>query len=152
MNGITIGGRSVRNHPSTTFLLPHVANYAENLTYVGKLLDNNPNVHIDFSARCDELGRQPYSAREFLINYQDRVYFGTDMPASTEMYRFYFRFLETFDECLIPPDYDGTFERYRWRVHGLGLPDQVLKKLYYENALKLIPGLEDDYNAIAKER
>jgi len=135
--------RLVRNHPQTTFLLPHVANFAENLPYVSQLLDDNPNVNIDFSARADELGRQPYTAREFIIRYQDRIYFGTDMPASVEMYRFYFRFLETYDEFIIPPDYDGTFERFRWRVHGLGLPDSVLRKIYSENALRLIPGLAE---------
>ena len=143
--------RLVRNHPGTTFMLPHVANYAEDLAYVGKLLDENQNVFIDFSARCDELGRQPYSAREFLIRYQDRVYFGTDMPTSLEMYRFYFRFLETFDEYFIPPDYDGTFKRHRWRVYGLGLPDEVLRKIYFENALKLIPGLREDYDAVVEK-
>ena len=140
--------RLVRNHPGTTFMLPHVANYAEDLACVSRLLDENPNVYIDFSARCDELGRQPYSAREFLIKYQDRVYFGTDMPASVEMYRFYFRFLETFDENFIPPDYDGKFDRYRWRVHGLGLPDDVLRKIYFENTLKLIPALREDYDSV----
>jgi hypothetical protein len=57
------------------------------------------------------------------------------------MYRYHFRFLETFDEYFIPPDYDGTFGRHRWRVHGLGLPDDVLRKIYYENALRVIPGL-----------
>ncbi len=143
--------RLVRSHPDTTFMLPHMANYCEDLAYVGKLLDENPNVFIDLSARCDELGRQPYSAREFLIRYQDRVCFGSDMPASLEMYRFYFRFLETFDEHILPPDYDGIFGRYRWRVHGLGLPDEVLRKLYFENALKLIPGLREDYNAVVEK-
>jgi predicted TIM-barrel fold metal-dependent hydrolase len=137
--------RLVRNHPHTTFLLPHVANFAEDLGYVGRLLDANPNVYVDFSARADELGRQPYSARDFLIRYQDRIFFGTDMPASVDMYRFYFQFLETYDEGIQPPDYDGTFERYRWRICGLGLPDDVLAKLYYKNALKLIPGLEEDF-------
>ncbi|MHC4717441.1 MAG: amidohydrolase family protein, partial [Planctomycetota bacterium] len=84
----------VRSHPDTTFILPHVANFAEDLAYVSRLLDENPNVHVDLSARIDELGRQPYSAREFLIRYQDRVLFGTDMPAggaeSQRMYRTYF--------------------------------------------------------------
>ncbi|MBT3375019.1 MAG: amidohydrolase [Lentisphaerae bacterium] len=136
--------RLVRRHPDVTFLLPHVANFPENLSYVSGLLDENPNVCIDFSARIDELGRQPHSAREFLIRYQDRVYFGTDMPASAEMYRCYFRLLETYDEYFITPDYDGTFGRYRWHVAGLGLPDQVLKKIYHENAIRLIPGLSED--------
>ena len=67
----------------------------------------------------------------------------TDMPASEAMYRFYFRFLETYDEYFVPPDYDGKFERYRWRVHGLGLPDKVLRKIYSENIIKIIPGLKE---------
>ena len=129
------------NHPGTTFLLPHVANYAENLGYVASLLDRYPNAYVDFSARMDELGRQPYTAREFLIRYQDRVYFGTDMPASVEMYRCHFRFLETYDEFFEPPYYDGTFGRARWHVCGLGLPQDVLRKIYSGNALKLVPGL-----------
>ena len=134
----------IQRHPRTTFLLPHVANFPENLAYVSALLDRCPNAFIDFSSRMDELGRQPYTAREFMIRHQDRIYFGTDMPASVEMYRCYFRFLETFDEYFIPPDYDGTFGRHRWRIYGLGLPPDVLKKIYYQNALKLIPGLRED--------
>lgn len=134
----------VRNHPRTTFILPHVANYPENLVYVAQLLDEHSNVYIDVSARLDELGRQPYSAREFIVKYQDRILFGTDMPATVEMYRFYFRFFETMDENFIPPDYDGTFGRYRWRICGIGLPDDVLKKIYHGNALRLIPGLRRD--------
>jgi len=132
-------------HPDTTFILPHVANYAENLSYVAGLLDENPNVIIDFSARLDELGRQPYSAREFFIKYQDRIIFGTDMPAnlesSADMYRTYFRFLETFDESFYAPDYDGTFERARWPICGIGLPEDVLEKIYYKNIIRIIPSL-----------
>jgi predicted TIM-barrel fold metal-dependent hydrolase len=142
----------LRNHPQTTFMLPHVANNPEDLAYVSRLLDAHPNVYLDFSARMDELGRQPYSARAFLIRYQDRVYFGSDMPASAPMYRCYFRFLETYDEWFIPPDYDGTFERYRWRVCGLGLPRSVLAKIYYQNALKIIPGLQDAVKANVRKQ
>jgi len=131
----------IRNHPRTTFMLPHVANFPENLDYVGQLLDRHPNVFLDFSARMDELGRQPYTARKFFLKYQDRIYFGTDMPASAAMYRCYFRFLETYDEYFVPPDYDGTFGRFRWHIYGLGLPDAVLKKIYYENVLRIVPGL-----------
>lgn len=133
--------RVIAAHPGTTFILPHVANLPENLAAVSQFLAEHPNVWIDFSARTDELGRQPYTARSFFIQYQDRIVFGTDMPASVEMYRYHFRFLETFDEYFIPPDYDGTFGRHRWRVHGLGLPDDVLRKIYYENAQRVIPGL-----------
>ena len=138
----------IRKHPNTTFILAHVANFAENLAYVSRLLDENPNVYIDFSARMDELGRQPYSAREFFIRYQDRILFGSDMPASLEMYRCYFRFLETFDEYFFAPDYDGTFDRHRWAIYGIGLPKEVLAKIYYKNALKVIPGLKDDLKGL----
>lgn len=136
----------IRQHPNTTFILPHFANYAENIPYVSRLLDENPNVYIDFSARLDELGRQPYSSREFFIRHQDRIIFGSDMPAnldcSAEMYRSYFRFLETYDESFYSPDYDGTFDRARWPICGIGLPKDVLKKIYSENILKIIPSLK----------
>ncbi|MBT3271804.1 MAG: amidohydrolase [Spirochaetales bacterium] len=139
--------RLVQTHPGTTFILPHVANFPENLTEVSKLLDENPNVYIDFSARLDELGRQPYSSREFFMKHQDRIIFGTDMPAdietSADMYRCYFRFLETYDEGFYTPDYDGTFDRARWTICGIGLPDEVLRKVYYENIIKIIPSLAD---------
>ncbi|HNR41792.1 MAG TPA: amidohydrolase family protein [Bacteroidales bacterium] len=138
----------VKQHPGTVFILPHFANYAENIQYVSGLLDENPNVYIDFSARIDELGRQPYSSREFFIRYQDRIIFGTDMPAniddSLEMYRTYFRFLETFDESFYSPDYDGTFGYARWPVCGIGLPREVLKKIYSENILRIIPSLKSE--------
>lgn len=136
----------IKRHPETIFILPHVANYAENLAYVSNLLDENQNVYIDFSARIDELGRQPYSARDFFIKHQDRIIFGTDMPAniesSVDMYRCYFRFLETFDEAFYAPDYDGTFSRARWPICGIGLPENVLRKIYQENIVKIIPSLQ----------
>ena len=142
----------VRQHLETTFILPHVANSAENLGYVSTLLDENANVYIDFSARMDELGRQPYTAREFFIKYQDRIIFGTDMPADTEnsidMYRSYFRFLETYDESFYVPDYDGTFERARWPICGIGLPKDVLVKIYHKNVIKIIPSLKEDMGNI----
>ena len=137
--------RLLANQPDTTFILAHAANFPENLEYVGNLLDRHPNSFIDLSARTDELGRQPHTARQFIIRYQDRIIFGTDMPASVGMYRYHFRFYETTDEYFIHPDYDGTFGRYRWRVHGLSLPDDVLKKLYHQNILRLIPGLRKQF-------
>ncbi|MFH1616015.1 MAG: amidohydrolase family protein [Planctomycetota bacterium] len=145
----------IRQHPATTFILPHVANFAENLNYVSSLLEENPNVYIDFSARMDELGRQPYTCREFFIRHQDRIIFGTDMPADTDnsidMYRSYFRFLETYDESFYAPDYDGTFERARWPICGIGLPKDVLAKIYYKNILKIIPGLKKDFKKVLPE-
>jgi len=138
----------IRQHPNTTFILPHFANYAENIPYVSNLLDENPNVYIDFSARLDELGRQPYSTKDFFIKHQDRIIFGADMPAnlecSAEMYRTYFRFLETYDESFYSPDYDGTFDRTRWPICGIGLPKDVLEKIYYKNILRVIPSLKID--------
>jgi len=139
----------IRRHPGTIFILPHVANAAENLNYVSNLLEKNPNVYIDFSARLDEIGRQPYTARELFIRHQDRILFGTDMPAnldsSIQMYQTYFRFLETYDEAFYAPDYDGTFSRARWPIYGIGLPDDVLSKIYYKNILKIIPSISGLY-------
>ena len=107
--------------PATTFLLPHVANLPEDLAAVGELLDAYPNVVIDFSARIDELGRQPYTARDFFIRYQDRILFGLDMPVSAEAYRCYFRLLETRDEYFDYPDYIGRFGVYtRWKLYRPG--------------------------------
>ncbi len=134
--------RMISRHPSTTFICAHVANYPENLGYVSSFLDTHPNACIDISARFDELGRQPYTAREFLLKYQNRVLFGTDMPLRADIYRTYFRFLETRDEYFDYPDYVGVWGRSRWMIYGLGLPNGVLKKLYYDNACRLIPGLK----------
>ncbi len=134
--------RMISRHPRTKFLLPHMANLPEDLATVGELLDANPNVFIDFSARIDELGRQPYSAHDFFVRYQDRILFGLDMPVSAEAYRCYFRLLETRDEYFEYPDYIGRFGVYtRWRLCGLDLPKEVLKKVYSENAIRLMPQL-----------
>ena len=144
----------VRQHPGTTFILPHFGNYAENIKYTSDLLTENSNVYIDFSARIDELGRQPYSSREFFLKHQDRIIFGTDMPtnieSSVQMYRTYFRFLETYDESFYSPDYDGTFNSARWPICGIGLPKEVLRKIYYENILRIIPSLNNEINLTLK--
>lgn len=133
--------RLVALHPGTTFILPHVANNPEDLDYVARLLDRYPNICIDFSARIDELGRQPYTARDFMITYQDRILFGTDMPISADVYRCYFRFLETRDEYFEYPDYLGRWGYSRWRIHGLHLPGEALRKIYHENAERVVPAL-----------
>jgi predicted TIM-barrel fold metal-dependent hydrolase len=133
--------RMIADHPQTTFLLPHVANLPEQLADVGELLERFPNVVIDFSARIDELGRQPYTAHDFFVKYQDRILFGLDMPVSVEAYRCYFRLLETRDEYFDYPDYIGRFGVYtRWKLYGLDLPDDVLRKIYYDNAKRVILG------------
>ncbi|HVO40899.1 MAG TPA: amidohydrolase family protein [Spirochaetia bacterium] len=136
--------RMMADHPGTTFICAHVANNPEDLDWVSSLLERLPNVNLDFSARMDELGRQPYSARDFFIRWQDRILFGADMPISVEMYRAYFRFLETRDEYFDYPGYVGETTNFcRWKIYGLGLPDNVLQKVYAENALRLIPGLAE---------
>jgi predicted TIM-barrel fold metal-dependent hydrolase len=133
--------RLVSRHRKTTFICAHVANFPENLAFVAAFLDRNPNAFVDLSARIDELGRQPYSARKFLITYQDRVLFGTDMPLRADIYRCYYRFLETEDEYFDYPDYVGIWGRSRWGIYGLHLPDDVVEKIYRTNALRIIPGL-----------
>ena len=130
--------RMIAKHPKTTFICAHVANYSENLKYVSNFLDTRPNAYVDIAARIDELGRQPYTARDFFIKYQDRILFGTDMPATPEVYRSYFRFLETKDEYFDYPDYIGRFGYSRWRIYGLYLPDKVLQKIYHKNAQKVL--------------
>lgn len=138
--------RLIAENPGTRFLCPHVANFPEDLGYVSRFLDEHPNACIDFSARIDELGRQPYTAREFMEKYQDRILFGIDMPPRPDIYRCYFRFLETRDEYFEYPDYIGRWGHTRWRIYGLGLPEEVLKKIYHENALRLIPGLSEIFS------
>jgi predicted TIM-barrel fold metal-dependent hydrolase len=123
-------------HPKTVFVAAHVAEKAENLAYVSALLDKHPNLYIDISARSAELGRQPYTAREFFIRHADRILFGTDLVSEVEMYRLHFRFLETADEYF---DYPSHASRQgRWKIYGLRLPDEVLRKVYRENALRLL--------------
>jgi predicted TIM-barrel fold metal-dependent hydrolase len=135
--------RMMADHPGTRFICPHVANNPEDLDWVADLLERLPNLFIDFSARMDELGRQPYSARDFLIRFQDRVLFGADMPISPWMYRCHFRFLETADEYFDYPGYLGEEGiRTRWKIYGLRLPDGVLEKIYNANALQVIPKLK----------
>ncbi len=127
----------VKNHPSTVFIGAHVGCYAENLAWVGQMLDECPNYFIDISGRIAELGRQPYSTRRFFIQYQDRILFGSDMSPDLEAYRVYYRFLESEDEYFnygtsdIPP-------QGRWQVYGLNLPEDVLKKIYFDNSHKVL--------------
>lgn len=134
-------------HPKTQFISLHVGNDAENLPYVAECMDKFPNMSVEIGARIGELGRQPRMARKFFDRYQDRILFGTDatphgddVPQQTyneQLYEIYFRFLETEDEyfdyapAAVPP-------QGRWRIYGLGLPEAILKKVYYENAARLL--------------
>ena len=127
----------VTRHSSTVFIGAHVGCYGENLGWVGQMLDDCPNYFIDISARIGELGRQPYTARKFFIQYQDRILFGIDGGPNVPEYRLYYRFLETDDEYF---NYNvGEIpQQGRWYVYGMYLPDDVLKKIYHENAKKVL--------------
>lgn len=127
----------VTRHPETTFIGAHVGCYAENLAWVGTLLDRCPNFNVDISARIGELGRQPYTARRFFLSYADRILFGSDMGPDPDAYRVIYRFLETDDEYF---NYNAASlpMQGRWFVHGLFLPDEVLEKVYFRNANRIL--------------
>ncbi len=139
--------RVFARHRGTQFFALHVGNDAENLDYVSECLDKFPNMHVELGARIGELGRQPRAARRFIERYQDRVLFGTDAtPHGYEypqqlfgeaLYEIYFRFLETEDEyfdyapAAVPP-------QGRWRIYGIGLSESILRKVYHDNAARLL--------------
>jgi len=129
--------RLITRHPKTTFIGAHIGSYAENLGWIGDLLDRYPNFYVDIAARIGELGRQPYSARRFFLRFAERILFGTDMGPSLETYRRYYRFLETDDEY-----FNYSLEEIpsegRWYAYGIYLPEEVLAKVYYQNAEKVI--------------
>jgi predicted TIM-barrel fold metal-dependent hydrolase len=127
----------VTRHPNTTFIGAHVGCYAENLAWVGALLERCPNFHVDISGRIGELGRQPYTTRKFFHKYADRILFGSDMGPYPEAYKLIYRFLETEDEyfnySVMPVPGQG-----RWYAYGINLPDEVLRKVYFENAARVL--------------
>ncbi|MGE5228019.1 MAG: amidohydrolase family protein [Planctomycetaceae bacterium] len=133
----------VAANPETTIVGVHVGGYAENLGWVGRMLDTYPNFHVDIAARVAELGRQPRATRDLIVSHPDRVLFGIDeFPPARENYAIYFRFLETADE-----GFAHSIEEVplmgRWTIAGLELPDGVLAEVYAGNALRLIPSLAD---------
>ena len=134
--------RVIERHPQTTFIGAHFANYPENLAEVGRWLEKLPNLHLDISARIAELGRQPFTARKFFLKYQDRILFGTDGPREPGRLIPHWRLLETADEY-----FSYAENRYPpqglWNIYGLNLPNEVLRKVYSENAAKLIPGVRE---------
>ncbi len=131
----------VAANPDTTFVGVHVGGYAENLGRVGSMLDAYPNYHVDLAARVAEVGRQPRAARELILAHPDRVLFGIDeFPPARENYAIYFRFLETADEHF-PHSTEDVPLMGRWAISGVDLPDDVLTKVYADNALRIVPGL-----------
>ena len=128
--------RLFARHPRTIWVLAHLGWHANDLARLGRMFDSLPNLYSEVGAILYDLGRQPRAAREFFLKYQDRLIFGKDAFQPDE-YPYYWRVFETFDEYF---DYYRDYHAF-WKLYGLGLPDPVLKKLYYGNALKLLPGV-----------
>ncbi len=128
--------RMIARHPGTTFISAHMGSQAEDLKTLGERLARLPNMFVDISGRVAELGRQPYAARRFLVEWQDRVVYGTDRyPGRPDQprHRIYYRFLETDDEYF--KYYDHPFPPTgEWRIYGVHLPPDVLRKIYQTNA------------------
>jgi predicted TIM-barrel fold metal-dependent hydrolase/lysophospholipase L1-like esterase len=143
--------RVVARHPNTTFILAHFADLPDDLKTLGDYLDKCPNAYVEFAGRIAELGRQPNTAREFFLKYQDRILFGTDgVPPKTELIP-HFEMLETQDE-FFPYEDDPFPPQGFWNIYGLDLPDDVLKQVYYENASRIIPGVKKALDAYVKDR
>lgn len=126
-----------KKHSKTTFIAAHMGWYGNDLAHLGDLLDEMPNMMVEIGAVIAELGRQPRFAKAFMEKYQDRVLFGKDAYNPDE-YPTYFRVLESEDE------YFPYYKKYHayWKMYGLGLSDEVLKKIYYKNAIRIIPGID----------
>jgi predicted TIM-barrel fold metal-dependent hydrolase len=133
---ITERNNLFRRHPNTQFIAAHFAWHANDLQRAARLLDEFPNVVVEVGAILYDLGRQPRAVHDFFVKYQDRILFGKDAYQPSE-YPYYWRVFETTDEYF---DYYRNYHAF-WKLYGAGLPDQVLKKLYYQNALSLLPGL-----------
>ena len=135
----------IRKHPDVIFILAHLGWYTDDLSRLGELFDKYPNVYADLAATLAEIGRQPYTTRKFFIKYQDRILFGSDGGSLfgidgwtvAKFYQAYFDFLETDDEYMKYP-LQGAIDQGEWRIYGINLPDSVLKKIYYENAEKIL--------------
>jgi predicted TIM-barrel fold metal-dependent hydrolase len=128
--------RLLARHPKTIWVLAHLGWHAQDLARLGRMFDSLPNLYSEVGAILYDLGRQPRAAREFFIKYQDRLLFGKDSFQPDE-YPYYWRVFETNDEYF---DYYRDYHAF-WKLYGMGLPDTVLKKLYYANALKIVPGM-----------
>lgn len=125
-----------RRHPGTTFVAAHMGWHANDLGRLGRMLTDMPNVYVDVGAVLYDIGRQPRAAHDFFVKFQDRILFGKD-SYQPEEYPFYWRVFETRDDYF---DYYRDYHAF-WKLYGMGLPDDVLKKVYYKNALRIAPRL-----------
>ncbi len=128
--------RLFMKHPNTRFIAAHLGWHANDLARLGRMLDRMPNVYVEVGAILAELGRQPLTARDFFVKYQDRILFGKDAYRASE-YPYYWRVFETRDEYF---DYYRPYHAF-WKLYGMGLPDEVLRKVYHLNALRVVPGI-----------
>jgi predicted TIM-barrel fold metal-dependent hydrolase len=128
-----------KRHPKTRFIAAHFGWHANDLARAAQLLDQYPNVVYEVGAILYDLGRQPRAAHDFFVKYQDRILFGKDAFEPSE-YPYYWRVFETKDEYF---DYYRNYHAF-WKLYGMDLPDEVLKKLYYGNALRVVKGLPQD--------
>ena len=128
--------RLIMRHPNTIWVLAHLGWHANDLARLGKLFDAHPNLYGEVGAVLYDLGRQPFTGHDFFVEYQDRLLFGKDSWQPDE-YPYFWRVFETRDEYF---DYYRDYHAF-WKMYGLGLPDVVLKKLYYGNALRIMPGI-----------
>ena len=128
--------RMLMKHPNTTFILAHMGWHANDLARLGKLFDKLPKLHAEVGAVLYDLGRQPRFGHDFFVKYQDRILFGKDSFQPDE-YPYFWRVFETADEYF---DYYRDYHAF-WKLYGMNLPDAVLKKLYYQNAVRIVPGL-----------
>ena len=126
----------LRRHPRTTFVIAHMGWHANDLGRLAKLMEALPNVYTEVGAVLYDIGRQPRVARDFFIRFQDRILFGKD-SFQPEEYPYYWRVFETRDDYF---DYYRGYHAF-WKLYGIDLPDEVLKKLYFGNALRITPGL-----------
>jgi predicted TIM-barrel fold metal-dependent hydrolase len=125
-----------RRNPRTTFVAAHMGWHANDLARLGRMLDEMPNLYLEVGAILYDLGRQPRAAHDFFVRYQDRILFGKD-SYQPEEYPYYFRVFETRDDYF---DYYRDYHAF-WKLYGIDLPDAVLKKVYYRNALRITPRL-----------
>ena len=126
----------LRQNPKTTFVIAHLGWHANDLGRLSKLFEEMPNVYSEVGAVLYDIGRQPRAAHDFFVRFQDRILFGKD-SFQPEEYPYYWRVFETRD------DYFDYYRDYHasWKLYGIDLPDAVLKKVYFRNALRITSGL-----------
>lgn len=129
----------IKKHPKTTFVVAHMAWYANDLGKLSKMMDEMPNMMTEVGAVLYDIGRQPRGAHDFFVKYQDRILFGKD-SFQPEEYPYYWRVFETKDDYF---DYYRNYHAF-WKLYGIDLPDSVLKKVYFGNALRITKGIPQE--------